>query len=370
MHRAPDSLRGLRIAATAASLLFLLFPCSAAPAEPDSRGTPGMILSEFIFEEAPFRSCHASTLAETPSGLVAAWFGGSDEGNPDVGIWVSRSVDGKWSPPAQAADGVQYTRIDGTHHRHPCWNPVLFQPPGAPLLLFYKCGPSPSRWWGMLTSSADGGESWSPPRRLPEHIDGPVKNKPVLLAGGRLLCGSSTEHEGWRVHFEITEDLGRTWQRTGPVNDGKSIAAIQPSILIHPGGKLQAIGRSRQGRIWETWSEDGGLSWSAMRLTELPNPNAGTDAITLRDGRHLLVYNHTARGRSPLNVAVSEDGKLWSAAAVLEDQPGEYSYPAVIQASDGRVHITYTWKRQRIRHAVLDPARLSLREIRGGQWPR
>jgi predicted neuraminidase len=70
-----------------------------------------------------------------------------------------------------------------------------------------------------------------------------------------------------------------------------------------------------------------------------------------------LVYNHTTKGRSPLNVAVSSDGKKWTMVVDLEDQPGEYSYPAVIQTADGKVHVTYTWKRLRIRHAVLDPAR-------------
>ena len=106
------------------------------------------------------------------------------------------------------------------------------------------------------------------------------------------------------------------------------------------------------------------------RLSGLPNPNSGIDAATLADGRHVVVYNHTTRGRSPLNVAVSSDGREWKAALTLEDQPGEYSYPAVIQTPDGLVHITYTWKRQRIRHVVVDAARLAGREMPGGQWPR
>ena len=106
-----------------------------------------------------------------------------------------------------------------------------------------------------------------------------------------------------------------------------------------------------------------------MTGTTLPNPNSGIDAVTLKDGRALVVYNHTTRGRSPLNVAISQDGKVWQAALVLEDQPGEYSYPAVIQNGDGLVHITYTWKRQRIKHAVVDPRKLPLRPIHNGQWP-
>ena len=109
-----------------------------------------------------------------------------------------------------------------------------------------------------------------------------------------------------------------------------------------------------------------------MTTLDLPNPSSGTDAITLADGRHLLVYNHNAeyRGRSPLNVAVSHDGESWLAAAVLEDEPGEeFSYPAVIQTSDGLVHVAYTWKRRRIRHVTLDPAQLELSPIVDGRWP-
>lgn len=320
-------------------------------------GSP-VVSSEFVFENAPFPSCHASTIAQASDGvLVAAWFGGTDEGEPDVGIWVSR-LEGRWTPPTEAANGVQYHTAAGEEHRHPCWNPVLFQPKDGPLLLFYKCGPSPDSWWGMRTTSQDGGKTWSFPRRLPEGIVGPVKNKPVLVSGDRLLCGSSTEHDGWRVHFEVTPNLGRTWTRTEAVNDGKVIGAIQPSILTHRDGKLQALGRSRQGKVWTAWSEDQGRTWGPMTLTDLPNPNAGTDAVTLRDGRHLLVYNHTDRGRTPLNVAVSGDGNQWQPAAVLEDAPGEYSYPAVIQTEDGLVHVTYTWKRERIKHVVLDPAKI------------
>jgi predicted neuraminidase len=316
---------------------------------------PIVIGAEFIYETAPFPSCHASTIAEPkPGELVAAWFGGTHERHPDVGIWLSRQVAGHWTVPAEVANGVQ-----SPTNRFPCWNPVLFQPRTGPLLLFYKVGPSPSSWWGMLITSADSGRTWSSPRRLPEGILGPIKNKPVQLANGDLLCPTSTEQGGWRVHFERTSDLGKTWQSTPPVNDGREIGAIQPSILFYPGNRLEAVGRTRQGRVFQIWSEDGGTTWGKMSLTALPNPNSGTDAVTLRDGRQLLVYNHTAKGRSPLNVAISADGEPWRPAVTLEDEPGkEFSYPAVIQTSDGQVHITYTWKRQRIKHAVLDPGKL------------
>lgn len=350
-----------------ASASFLL--CITAANATDLAQQPGWISAEFLYETAPFPSCHASTIVETPSGLVAAFFGGTDEKNPDVGIWVTRQVEGKWTEPVEVANGVQYLKTDGKPHRHPCWNPVLFQLPEGNLLLFYKCGPDPKTWWGMLTESADDGKTWDKPHRLPEGILGPVKNKPVLLGDGSLLCGSSTEDNGWRVHFEKLHLDEKTWSRTGPVNDGKLINAIQPSILIHGNHRLQAIGRSRNGKLFEIWSEDNGQTWGAMTLTDLPNSSTGTDAVTLKDGRQLLVYNHTPKGRTPLNVAVSNDGKAWQAALVLENEPGEYSYPAVIQTADGNVHITYTWKRKRIRHVAIDPRKLKLQPIVDGRWP-
>ena len=325
----------------------------------------GVISSGFIFEQAQFPSCHASTIVEYGGTLVAAWFGGTEERDPDVGIWVSRRENGKWTVPVEVANGVE-----SPERRFPTWNPVLFLPKGGPLYLFYKMGPSPQTWWGMAMTSEDGGRSWSKPTRLPDGIYGPIKNKPVQLASGDVVAGSSTEHDGWRVHFERSTDGGKTWAATPPVNDASAINAIQPSILIHEDGRLQAVGRTRNSRVFQIWSEDQGKTWRPMSTLELPNPSAGTDAVTLADGRHLLVYNHSTRGRSPLNVAVSDDGVAWRASLVLEDAPGEeFSYPAVIQTADGRIHVTYTWHRTRIKHTVIDPAKLQGRPIVDGQWP-
>lgn len=319
--------------------------------------TAPIVGSEFLYDQAPFPSCHASTLAESKEGLVAAWFGGTTEGRPDVGIWVSRKRPEGWSAPVEVANGVQ---AEGG--RFPCWNPVLFQQEGGPLLLFYKVGPSPRAWWGMVTASDDAGKSWSRPSRLPDGILGPIKNKPERLADGTLLSPSSTEDQGWRVHMERSTDGGKSWTSTGPLNKAPEFGLIQPSILRHPGETLQVVCRSRQGKVVSLWSKDGGKSWGEPELTDLPNPNSGIDAVTLKDGRHLLVYNHTTKGRSPLNVAVSADGKRWTKALDLETEPGEYSYPAVMQSADGRVHITYTWKRQKVKHVVLDPTKLPAEE--------
>jgi predicted neuraminidase len=321
-----------------------------------------IVLQEFIYEKAPYPSCHASTIVETTQGgLVAAWFGGTRERDPDVGIWLSRREQGAWTSGVELANGVQ---PDGT--RHPTWNPVLFQPRMAPLMLFYKVGPSPQTWWGEVRTSTDGGRTWSAARRLPDGILGPIKNKPVQLADGTILSPTSNETNErpskWTVHFERSTDGGKTWTATPPLNDGVTIAAIQPSILFHDrigGSKLQAVGRTRQEKVFTISSEDAGVTWGPMSLLDdVPNPSSGTDAVTLKDGRHLLVYNPVSKGRTPLVVGLSRDGRTWQQVVTLEDQPGEYSYPAVIQAADGRVHITYTWKRERVKHVVLDSAKL------------
>jgi predicted neuraminidase len=335
-----------------------LVSCSTYNSAPTTTATPtdrAVAQPEFIYETAPFPSCHASTIEEIPGGVIAAWFGGTAEKNPDVGIWVARKLgEGAWTPPVEVVNGVQ-----PGGKRHPCWNPVLFQPKTGPLQLYYKVGPSPSTWWGMLMTSSDGGKTWSEPRRLPDGILGPIKNKPVQLDDGTILSPSSTEHDGWRIHVERSRDLGKTWTKSEPLNDGKQFGAIQPTVLLHGKGRLQMLCRSRQNVVTECWSEDNGVTWGPMKATSLPNPSSGVDGVTLADGRHLLVYNPVTRGRSPLVIGVSRDGRSWQTALTLEDQPGEYSYPAIMQAKDGRVHVTYTWKRQKIRHWSIDPARLN-----------
>lgn len=343
-------------------LAFLATPLLAAD-------QAGVLKSEYIYDTGPYPQIHATTIVETPTGLVSAWFGGTAERNPDVCIWVSRLIDDKWTESVETANGVQ---PDGT--RHPTWNPVLFQPKDGPLLLFYKVGPSPSTWWGELKTSSDGGKTWSAAQKLPQGIFGPIKNKPVQLANGDLLCPTSNETNEkasqWAIYFERTADLGKTWTRTALLHDGVKIGAIQPSILFLGGDKLQAVGRTKQGKVFQITSADGGQTWGEISLTVLPNPNSGTDAVTLADGRHLLIYNHTAKGRSPLNLAVSKDGRTWEAALVLENEPGrEFSYPAIIQTKDGLVHITYTWKRAKVKHVVVDPAKLVLKPIVDGIWP-
>ena len=337
-------------------VMILGYRSAAVMATGGTAAQEAVVSAELIFplENAPTSACHASTIVQTRDGnLLAAWFGGTDEGNADVGIWVSRWDKGAWSKPVEAANGVM-----SPQKRFPCWNPVLFQPKKGPVVLFFKVGPTPSQWWGEMVTSKDNGKTWHNRKRLDPQVVGPIKDKPIQLRDGRILCPSSSENAGWRIHLEVTKDI-ENWTVIGPLNDPAKIGAIQPTILQYPGGRLQMLCRTRgTGFIAQCWSQDGGRTWSELTATELPNPNSGIDAVTLRDGRQLLVFNNTPKGRTPLNVAVSSDGKQWKVALTLEDQPGEYSYPAVIQTRDGRVHVTYTYLRKSIKHVVLDPAKL------------
>jgi predicted neuraminidase len=313
-----------------------------------SQTEPRLLEAEFVFEQAPFPSCHASTVVECPSGdLLCAWFGGKDEGDPSVGIWLSRRTATGWSPPRNVAQepGV------------PCWNPVLFYA-GDGLWLYYKVGPSPDTWTGASRWSADHGVTWSEQRLLPAGLLGPVRAKPMRLANGEILAGSSTEsYRAWTGWAELSQDGGSTWQRFGPLAlPDESEGLIQPTLWEAKPGHVVALMRATRkiGVICRADSVDGGRTWSPAKRTDLPNPSAGIDAVKLADGRVALVYNPTRSGRSPLSVAISrDDGATWSPPFHVETDPGEYSYPAMIQAKDGTLHLTYTWRRQRIKHAVV-----------------
>ncbi|MBB1286483.1 exo-alpha-sialidase [Flavisolibacter sp. BT320] len=354
-------------------VLVLLITFTSAEAQL-SKWQQGVLVDEFIYDTASFPQAHSATIVETPAGLVAAWFGGTREGNPDVEIYVSRLVNNKWTPPVSVADG----RINDTV-RKATYNPVLFQIPGGDLLLFYKIGNKVADWKGFMKRSKDNGLTWSERISLQEGFLGPIKNKPEVVKGKIIAPSSFEGNPGWRVHFEVSDDRGETWRKVGPINSGTDYTIIQPSILKHKDGKLQMLARSKQRALITSWSADGGETWSKVEPSGLPNNNSGTDAVTMQDGRHLLVYNHVrphdslknGKGaRTPLNVAISPDGKKWFAAAILEDSPiSQYSYPSVIQSRDGMVHVVYTWRRQKIKYVKIDPSKLVLKEIVNGKWP-
>lgn len=346
-------------------LILFVNSCNSNEVTENIKNHVSIKTEEFIYEieNALTPQCHASTIAVSGDNVVAAWFGGTHEKNKDVGIWVSLKENNTWSTPIEVVNGVQNEDL-----RYPCWNPVLFQPKEGPLFLFYKVGPSPREWWGLYVTSDDNGKSWSSPVKLPEGILGPIKNKAVQLENGDILSPTSTEHDGWKVQIERSTDLGKSWSASGDLNDGVEFGAIQPTILFHPNNNLQILCRTENDVISQVWSSDNGNTWGKMTSLSLPNPNSGIDAVTLKDGRHLLVYNPTSKNwgnRVPLTLAVSKDGKEWNNVLELESvtdpakvEEEEYSYPSIIQAENGLVHIVYTWNRKTVKYVVIDPNKI------------
>jgi len=365
---------------------------------------PAITKDEFLYEKAAFPQCHAATIVETRKGdLVASYFGGQHERHPEVCIYVSIKKKGakEWSAPILAGDGVF---SDGS--RKACWNPVITEMPNGELWLFYKIGINVKDWTGWLVKSKDGGRTWSKREELPKGFLGPVKNKPELV-DGRLLCPSSTEDNGWKFHMEIYDLKTKQWKYVGPVeaeqamrcedmqtatapgtvtvpgaftpgkkedieapdaggvadkNGMHPIDCIQPSILKLKDGRLQVLMRTRNGKIATSFSCDKGDTWSKVTLLDVPNNQSGTDAVTLKDGRHVLIYNDfqpfpgTKKGvRTPLSIAISDDGIHWRHALTLEDSPiSQYSYPSIIQGKDGKLHAVYTWRRLRVAYKEID----------------
>ncbi|MEO6922493.1 MAG: sialidase family protein [Bryocella sp.] len=317
---------------------------------------------EFIFTSAPFASAHASTIVELRNGdLLAAWFGGTHEGAPDVAIWGSRRTAGHWSAPFLL---VREPNIA-------CFNPVLFHSTDGTLWLYYKFGPSARTWTGARLLSNDDGKTWSQPEHLPAGLLGPIKDKPLVLPDGTIVSGTSVEsYSSWAAWIGRSTDNGKTWRKIGPITvpsqpepqqqphatqEEHVHGIIQPAIVSLGKKHLRLYARSTSdiGRICVADSFDDGLSWTQARPIDLPNPNSGIDAVGLRDGRVVLVYNNSATDRTPLNLAISSDGEHFKMFKTLEDQPGEYSYPAIIQGKDGELDITYTWNRKRIRFASV-----------------
>ena len=365
-------------------------------------GHDAILTDEFLYRHASFPECHSATMTELDNGdLVATYFGGTKERNPDVCIWVSRKPKGsdKWLEPQLVADGVFKTGseeaklaglsgLDSTNaaaakgpildkkvsknpegwQRKACWNPVVYQIPGGDLVIYFKIGNKVADWTGWMVSSKDGGKTWSKREPLQKDFLGPIKNKPIFN-NGRIIAPTSIEEGGWRLYFEYSDDMGKTWKRTDYVAIDEGIKIIQPAIMKLSDGRLAAVARTRNEHVGITYSSDNGETWSKIQLIDVPNNNSGLDAVTLKDGRHAMICNDmpvpkgikNGKGpRTPLSVLISDDGLNWRHWVTLENSPiSQYSYPSIIQTEDGNLHCIYTWRRQRIKHVVLDINKLN-----------
>lgn len=309
-----------------------------------------LVRESIIGDERPFPQCHASTLVQLPNNrFLAAWFGGTHERHPDVGIWGAERFAGRWSPPRLLA------KVDGRAH----WNPVLFRAPGGALYLFFKVGESIDAWETWVMRSGNDGRSWDAPRELvpgDRGGRGPVRNRPLVTAGGAWLAPSSLERKGrpWTAFIDRSEDGGVSWQAGEELTLDPALAGagvIQPALWESAPGRVHMLLRSNCGYICRSDSDDGGRSWSPVHPTPLPNNNSGIDVARLPDGTLALAFNPIGgdfAARTPLSLALSSDnGANWPHRLDLETAAGEYSYPSIIPTAVGMA-VTYTWNRQRI----------------------
>jgi len=207
--------------------------------------------------------------------------------------------------------------------------------------------------------------------QIPDNLLGPIKNKPIRFPNGKILYPASFEtQKEWNIYLETSDQNLEDWHKI--TIDNNKLNSIQPTILSYKNGALQLLCRSKNKNINESWSNDVGQTWSVLTPTQLPNNNSGIDAVTISDGRQILIFNPIVKGRNELAVAVSDDGIKWNAAVLLEndqDPAAEFSYPAVIQSKNGLIHVTYTWNRKLIKHVVIDPSKLKTKPILNGTWP-
>jgi predicted neuraminidase len=298
-----------------------------------------------------FPSCHASTIVECKGDLIAAWYGGAAEGHPDSANLVARKpADAKaWDKPFVVAK--QPGRAHG--------NPRLFLDPKGDVRLIYAV--NFGKWCEggsklFERKSGDGGKKWSSEREI--ECGAPLlgKNKPIVLMSGEYVLPVEDEVR-WQACVLISTDRCESWIRYGDIAGESGEKVIQPTAAQLRDGSILMLLRTNVGRIYETRSFDRGRGWTPATPTILSNPNSGIDMVRMRDGRLALVYNDSPQNwgpRTPLCLALSEDeGRSWQEELRLEQGPGEYSYPAIIQTSDGRLHVTYTWRRERIKHVVI-----------------
>jgi predicted neuraminidase len=343
-------------------------------------GTP-TVAAEVSLEAQPIRreswvspeaftpSAHSGATCLLPSGeLMAVWFGGSREGARDVSLFTARydRQGGSWTAPVKVVDRAS-AQVELGRSIRKVGNALLFPDQFGTVWLVYVTV-TVGGWSGSalnVKSSRDDGRTWTESERLTLNplfnFSSLVRNKPIYAADGRI--GVPIYHEFFSTYPQV---LWLTPGADGRVADyrvqsfpeGRGL--IQPAVVAYGENRAAMFLRDHtaQRRLRASWSDDGGWTWSTPVAGTLPNPDAAVDALRLRDGRMLLAYNDASQGRDNLRLAVSSDeGRTWQAGPYIEREAGsEFSYPHLTEDPQGRVHLTYTWKRQRIKHLEFNPA--------------
>jgi predicted neuraminidase len=308
---------------------------------------PAEFVSEKLPKIAPFS--HASTLAELADGRIAlAWYAGSAEGSTDAAILFSTRDANGWSPPRVIVTRAETAAATGMVVRK-IGNPVLHAN-GNRLQLWYVTV-SVGGWSGAAIShktSGDGGLTWSAAVKLTTsplfNMGTLVRTSPVAMRDGGL--GLPAYHEMFGQHGE--------WLRIGP--RGRVLgkvrvpgAGLQPAVAAIDGKEALMVARSA--------AKANGVVMADA------NDNTSLDLLRLQSGRLLLAANGVrGRDRSVLQLFLSDDkGATWKESRVIEDDPdvnAEYSYPALLQTADGRIHLTYSFRSKVIAHVTTTEAAL------------
>ncbi len=314
------------------------------------------LAGQFIFQEIPGAAVHhCSTVAEAPSGdILALWYGGSYESAEDQALYMARLEDkrsGLWTQPERVV----------WNPGQPPGNAVVFQGPGEKMHIIW--GRMEGTWpkrrgsgWSdcrlMIRTSEDNGHTWSEDRELEDTYGWLPRNTPLTLANGDFALPISGQVEGegsGSFLLVLNEDTGE-WSRRGFIE-----GASQPAVIVRDNGDLLSMMRSSP-RTMKSVSGDNGHTWTPIEPTDRRNPSSSSAMIKLESGRVLLVYTDTESGsRYPLVIAQShDDGESWDDIITLATDWGEFSYPSIIQASDGKIHLTYTYRRYSIKHVVFN----------------
>ena len=320
-----------------------------------------------------FPACHASSICEAPNGdLLACCYAGQQEGAPDQVILGARfdHESSKWLETK--------VWVDVAHRA--AGNPRVFLGPEKDVVWLIAPINYGAAWCSggtrlFMKRSYDNGHTWTDLELLIDEKGILGKNKPLIHDS---LCLLPVEKEDiWSAAFLRSEDGGETWKLTGDLGKDAGAHLIQPAVVMLANGTLMAYMRSQENFIFRSYSYDKGKTWSKSEATPLPNNNSGIDMVRLASGNLALVYNPTKLdsshnklapswptvmpvgfeawgARTPLEITLSPDeGKNWPYTVTLEDSPGVFSYPAIIQSRDGMIHVTYTYQREAIRHVQM-----------------
>ncbi|WP_162130584.1 exo-alpha-sialidase [Schlesneria paludicola] len=310
--------------------------------------------SELLFERIPDASVyHCSTIAEAANGdLLCLWYGGSYESADDQTLFLARRRAGEraWQEPQAILKGPDplpgngVIFVDGHKRVWIVWCRMESVRPIGRGQGWDKCRL-------MARVSTDHGLTWSSDTEfLDQKLLAVPRNPPILLSSGNLVLPLEAIVDGVEGSiFLIGADGGKQWRRGGFTPGGS-----QPAVIQRRDKSLFALMR-KAPRLTQIESRDGGDNWSQATPSSLRNPDSGISMTQLANGHAVVVFNDTELNRTPLSIARSiDEGHTWETPLHLESNPGEYSYPCVIQTSDGKIHITYTYRRYSIKHVELN----------------